>query len=195
MSVFYIFRHAQTNWNLEKRLQGHTDIPLNDLGRKQATALKQKFSNIKLDCAYSSDLVRASETAQIALIDHNVEIHQTSRLREVDMGEATGLTHDQLNQRYENLWDAFLSPKKEDLEMRFPGGESKKEHLDKTIAFLKEISSNHNSIGISTHGGVILKLLQYCFNYDESFNIRVTNCCLHEFELLNGDIKYIKEIN
>lgn len=195
MTTFYIFRHGQTDWNLERRLQGHTDIPLNDCGIEQAAALKSKLSSIKLDCVYSSDLVRASETAKLALENHDIEIHYTSRLREVNMGEATGLTHDQLNERYGNLWDAFLSPKKEDLEMRFPGGESKKEHLDKTLIFLKEIASNHQSIGISTHGGVILKLLQYCFNYDENFNIKVTNCCLHELELIDGDIKYIKEIS
>lgn len=61
----YLVRHGQTNWNLEGRIQGQTNIPLNDKGRKQAQQAKEKLQNIPIDLIICSPLMRARETAEI----------------------------------------------------------------------------------------------------------------------------------
>src|SRR5271167_231879 len=66
-ALFYIVRHGQTDWNVEKRIQGCTDIPLNDRGREQAFELGKKLKDVDFAFCFSSDLQRAAETARIIL--------------------------------------------------------------------------------------------------------------------------------
>ena len=71
---FYIFRHGQTDYNVEKRVQSFLDIPLNSNGIAQAQALAKNLSNVQFDCIYSSTLSRAFDTAKIVLGDREVKI-------------------------------------------------------------------------------------------------------------------------
>ena len=86
----YIARHGQTDWNMELRMQGHTDIPLNETGLAQAEMLAERFKHIPIDKIFSSDLCRASETANIINKHHNVEIILDEGLREVSYGHLEG---------------------------------------------------------------------------------------------------------
>ena len=63
--MIYLVRHGQTDWNIEKKTQGHTDIPLNGTGKRQAEELAEKIADLKIDRIISSDLLRARETAEI----------------------------------------------------------------------------------------------------------------------------------
>ena len=63
----YIARHGQTDWNVQHKAQGRTDIPLNDIGKKQAAELRNQIKDIEFDAVYASPLKRATETAQIAI--------------------------------------------------------------------------------------------------------------------------------
>src|SRR5262245_46711037 len=91
-TTFLIARHGETDWNRERRWQGHADPPLNDLGREQACALAERLRADPLDAIYSSDLARARETAEI--VGRRLGID--ARLREVDVGEWSGLTTPEL---------------------------------------------------------------------------------------------------
>ena len=71
--MIYIVRHGQTDWNLEHRIQGHMDIPLNDNGRRDAKRAKEELKDIEFDVVFSSPLSRALETAQI-ITDHDIII-------------------------------------------------------------------------------------------------------------------------
>lgn len=96
-----VVRHGQTQWNKQKRLQGKTDIPLNDHGIGQAKALAQALKNFWLiDRIITSPLKRAKETAAFCakLCDRPLEIDE--RLTEIDFGEWEGLTFDQICVRY-----------------------------------------------------------------------------------------------
>ncbi|WP_198661612.1 histidine phosphatase family protein [Lewinella sp. IMCC34183] len=85
-------RHGITDWNLDKRVQGHTDIPLNEKGKLQAKALAGRLTNEDWDLIYSSDLSRAKETAGTIAEAKGVPVKLDHRLREMDCGAVEGTT-------------------------------------------------------------------------------------------------------
>jgi broad specificity phosphatase PhoE len=89
-------RHGRTAWNADKRFQGHTDIPLDEEGRAQASALASLLAGQRIDAAASSDLVRAAETARIVLASHDVPPRLDPDWREMQFGEWEGLTWAQI---------------------------------------------------------------------------------------------------
>ena len=91
---FFLFRHGQTQWNLEKRCQGQTDIPLNETGLKQAKELANKFSEINLEVIYSSDLKRAFQTAEIISYEKGIPLLTSEKLREFSLGHQLTLSQE-----------------------------------------------------------------------------------------------------
>ena len=89
--MLYIMRHGRTDWNDLHKLQGRTDIPLNDEGRRMAEKAAEEYRGIPLDVCWSSPLVRALETAEIVLRGRNVPVFTDNRLREMSFGEYEGL--------------------------------------------------------------------------------------------------------
>lgn len=85
--MIYIVRHGQTDWNLEGRYAGRTDVPLNDKGIQQAEKIKEELKNIKFDKVFSSPLIRAYKTAQI-ICDN--EIINDNRIIERSNGDLEG---------------------------------------------------------------------------------------------------------
>ena len=97
-----VLRHGQSEWNAVKRWQGAADIPLNDLGRRQAIETAERLATLGLAIAgmWSSDLVRAHETASIIATRLGVEAVTTDdRLREAHAGEWQGMTPDEIELR------------------------------------------------------------------------------------------------
>jgi broad specificity phosphatase PhoE len=93
-------RHGETDWNAERRFQGHADPPLNALGRQQAAELGERLQGVPLTAIYSSDLARAAETARIAGVKLGLEPEARSELREIDVGEWSGLTFPEIEERF-----------------------------------------------------------------------------------------------
>jgi probable phosphoglycerate mutase len=98
--MLLLARHGETDWNLERRWQGHADRPLTSTGRAQARALAALLDGGRLDGVYSSDLARARETAELAVASFGLGVRLDERLREVDVGEWTGLTPAEVEARY-----------------------------------------------------------------------------------------------
>lgn len=92
-----VTRHGQTDWNVERRLQGWADNPINETGKNQALALREKLKDVKIDICYASSLRRAAETAQIILghtgsdIAPKCPIRYDKRLRERGFGRIDSL--------------------------------------------------------------------------------------------------------
>lgn len=84
--MLYIMRHGKTDWNVIHKLQGRTDIPLNNEGREMAKAASKECQKIHLDICYCSPLIRAKETAEIVLQNRNVPIIYDDRLKEMCFG-------------------------------------------------------------------------------------------------------------
>lgn len=88
--TIYLVRHGETEWNVEKRIQGHKDIPLNEKGKAQAVMLGEKLKKIKFDAVFSSDLIRAKRTAEIILLEKKLAVQTTKALRERYFGKYQG---------------------------------------------------------------------------------------------------------
>ena len=125
--VLFLFRHGQTDWNREGRLQGHTDTPLNATGLAQAEALAQRLLAHRLDAVVSSDLTRALTTARIIAEISGVPLLTDSGLREVSVGLAEGLLWEEAKARFgAELTERWYS----DDNVAFPGGETGYANLD-----------------------------------------------------------------
>jgi broad specificity phosphatase PhoE len=145
-------RHGQSEWNAENRWQGHSESPLSELGREQATALGRRLlkSPYAFDAVYSSDLGRALETARLAL--PNVEIRIDPRLREIHFGAFEGRAFDQLDpaQRDEvSSW--WRSP----YDRALPGGGESMAELRSRVDSWRLEQEAGLRIAVFTHGGVI----------------------------------------
>jgi broad specificity phosphatase PhoE len=105
MTIFYLIRHGETDWNIQGRWQGHTDVPLNAIGRAQAQRLAERLRDegAHFDAIYSSDLQRAWETAGALGAALDLAPQPLQALREIDVGGWGGLTHAQLLARDPDL--------------------------------------------------------------------------------------------
>jgi broad specificity phosphatase PhoE len=100
MQRLILVRHGETVWNAEGRLQGQTDIPLNEAGRRQAHQLAARLAGETIDAAVSSDLQRAMETARIVAGPHRLIVRADARLRQSHRGKWEGLTYAEIERLY-----------------------------------------------------------------------------------------------
>jgi len=160
--MIYIIRHGQTDWNIEHRTQGQTDIALNTNGIKQAELITRKIVNLKIDNIISSDLKRAYMTAQIINKNFNKNIKTDKRLREFCFGTLEGITRDKITQE---IWDDFNKNPKQF------NAETKKEIFNRIKSFIDDIKSNNinkNTL-VVTHGGPI-RMIKYYLDNGDNFN-------------------------
>ena len=141
MTELLLVRHGETDWNAEGKLQGHTDRPLNDYGRRQAEALADRLAGEDIDAVYASDLSRARETAEILAAKHGLTVVVDPDLREKNWGNWEGLTSD------------------ERLHVEFEG-ETSEAHRDRMLTAVERIVERHpeGRIVVVTHGGSLRRI-------------------------------------
>lgn len=143
MKKISLIRHGETDWNVEQRIQGHTDIPLNATGMRQAQQRAKTLQHEPFDACFSSDLSRAHQTAQALIEGRSIPLHLDTRLRERRHGPLEGLrVHE-----YHAI----------DAEQRKRLVESPEAVVERLFSFFDEVS--HSNILIVTHGGVMKALL------------------------------------
>lgn len=154
MGRWFIVRHGETEWNAQGRIQGHTDVVLSQKGQQQALRLAHRLAEEPIDLAYSSDLSRAKETAQIILSNHEAPFHTTPRLRERYYGVFEGLTAEERNHRYPEQFAASLV---KDLDFAPTGGESTRQTCERMATLVTELKANHldDSVLVVGHGGTL----------------------------------------
>ena len=158
--ILFVFRHGETDWNREGRLQGHTDTPLNATGLAQARALAEKLLPHRLDAVVSSDLSRALTTAQIVAQTLGIPLFIEPGLREVNVGAAEGLLWAEAKTRFgEGLTERWYS----DGDVAFPGGETGIATRQRGLAGLRRFAALHHyrRVGVSTHGAMVRQLMQH----------------------------------
>jgi broad specificity phosphatase PhoE len=100
VTTILLARHGESDWNRERRWQGHADRPLTERGREQAAALAERLRAIALDAVYSSDLERARDTAAAVAEAQGLDVRVLAGLREVDVGSWSGLTRADAEARF-----------------------------------------------------------------------------------------------
>lgn len=152
-TTLVLVRHGETPWNVEGRIQGHTDIALNPLGLAQAAAVGGRLATERFDAIYSSDLQRAYSTA-LPVAGDPARIVREPRLRERHLGVLQGLDGREALERQPAAWKAFKS---RDPEAALDGGESLGEFARRTVAFIEEARSRHagGRVLVVTHGGLL----------------------------------------
>lgn len=188
--MIYLVRHGQTDWNLEKKTQGHTDISLNENGKEQAKLVSKVIKNYKIDKIYSSDLLRAKETAEIINENFGLDIILDNRLREINYGDLEGVPRPTLTQ---DVWDVFNNNPEE------LNAEPITKVFNRIKSFFDELDYNKNII-IVTHGGALRTIMYYINNrdsfdkkiYDEKYrDTKINNGAFFECNLLDSSIKEI----
>jgi probable phosphoglycerate mutase len=154
----YLARHGETDDNLEPiRVQGFTDTPLNDTGRRQAAELAQRVEPLGLRSLWSSDLMRARETAEIVESRLGLEVHLDSRLREANRGRWEGRRFVDIERQCPDLYAGW---RRAGPSFRFPGGESLLEQSQRVIAALAAIRASSDLPALVVcHGGSIKVVL------------------------------------
>ena len=89
--LLYIVRHGETDWNKAGKVQGRTDIPLNERGRYLAEATAEGMKDVRIDFCYTSPLIRAKETAQIILGEREIPLVEEKRIEEICFGKCEGM--------------------------------------------------------------------------------------------------------
>ena len=149
-----IIRHGETDWNVEKRIQGHTDIPLNDTGRAQAQAMAGTAAQQRFDAIYSSDLMRARETAAVLAQREAHEVKLLAQLRERHYGIFQGLTAAQGAELYPAAYARYLARDPDD---RLETGESLSGFAARVVAGIDWLVRHHGGqrLAVVCHSGVL----------------------------------------
>ena len=157
-TTILLVRHGQTDWNLAHRWQGHLDIPLNETGRRQARLLACRLATLPIKAIYTSDLVRASETAEIVAKQLNIQPILDPALRERNGGRFQALTFDELQDRYPEIWRRVR------LENATPpGGESLLVVAERLTGAYEAIGRRHKGemVILVSHGGALNLLISH----------------------------------
>jgi probable phosphoglycerate mutase len=157
-----LIRHGETAWNVERRLQGHIDIGLNEAGEQQAHALGKALRSTKIEAVISSDLLRARQTAQAVVSDNldacNLSMRLDAQLRERCFGGFEGLTYPELQKRYPTEYAAWIA---REVDAQLPAGMRKAENFAEF--YLRVIQAlgrwgarfTGKTIAVVAHGGVL----------------------------------------
>ena len=188
----YLVRHGETGWNRIHKLQGQSDIELNDVGRELAKVTAEGLKDIEFDLIYSSPLKRAYETALILRRDRQQDILTDSRLLEIDFGAGEGGPIPKRNDKtsdpiynFEFDMDNYIPPK---------GGETFDEIFKRTADFWdKEIvplKDRCENILIVGHGCMNRTILNRILNrpLKDFWNIKLDNCAVSVIELTGNEV-------
>lgn len=147
-------RHGETDWNVGARIQGHTDVGLNDHGRRQARRVARALADEALCAVYSSDLARAASTAAPIAAAAGVPLHTDAALRERAFGIFEGLGFDELEQRWP---DEVRRWRQRDPDFGPEGGETLRVFYRRCVDAVLAIAARHpgEHIVVVSHGGVL----------------------------------------
>ena len=152
MTQILLARHGETDWNLGRRVQGHTDIPLNATGIAQAHSLANQLSGELLVAVYASDLARARDTAAAVAARHGLPVSIDPDLREKNFGSWEGLTDVEITERYPDAKRGAWGD-----------GETTEAVAERVVAALSRVGEAHPNglVLVVSHGGPLRAALAH----------------------------------
>jgi probable phosphoglycerate mutase len=191
MTLLYLVRHGETDWNRARRIQGSTDIPLNDTGRSQAAATGRLLARRRWDRIVSSPLSRAVETARLIGAEVGIdEVETLPELVERSYGDAEGLTGEELAERFPPV-HSYGGLDGRDV----PGRELREAVAARVIPAMLAYAEAHpgENVIVTTHGGVIRSVLNtVAADDDRHRGQQVTNGSIHSFLVEDGGLTLIE---
>lgn len=177
----YIVRHARTDWNAERRIQGSTERSLDEVGRQEAREMGQKLSSLPITAVYASPMQRTRETAAFITSHHSCEVFYDHALREGAFGSIEGMTWEEYHRDFAQqiLLRNQISKEERFVFKMDPGAESPAEIAERALPALHQICIKHpgSHIVVVTHGGVMKTLLAHIGGYDDR-KILISNAAL-----------------
>jgi broad specificity phosphatase PhoE len=157
----FLVRHGETEWNRTKRAQGLADVDLNEQGRRQAEATAARLASEPVDAVYASDLARARDTAVPIAERHGLSVVEDPDFREIDQGEWTGLSADEIWSRWPDLRGARHHSRR-------PGGESPAQVRARNLAALQRVVESHpgGTVVVVGHGGALRWVAAEALGFD-----------------------------
>lgn len=153
MTKLWLVRHGQTDWNLTGKWQGQdSDAPgLNDTGHAQVLTICEQLKGGKFSAIYSSDLLRARQTAEMIAESLGLPVTLEWRLREINLGEWEGMPSEEIEAKYPM---ELAARAQNSFYERAPNGESPHEVADRVLMAINEIAHKHpdESVLIVAHG-------------------------------------------
>ena len=197
MPKLILLRHLQSQWNLENRFTGWTDVPLSKEGIENAKTVSEKIAGVKIDKIYTSPLIRNRETTRLIsenLGQKDMPIIVNKALDERNYGKLQGLNKDEVKKQYGEeqvkLW-------RRSYEVAPPGGESLQDVYKRTTPFFKEHIENDlkygkNVLVVASHNS-LRALVKYIENIsdDEIINLEISYGGVLEYEFKSGIYKKI----
>lgn len=191
MTVIGFVRHGNTDWNRERRAQGHTDVPLNALGRQQAEAIGKRLEHESWDIIISSDLSRAWETAVSIGSYMNKKVVADQRLREISLGQVEGTTEEERIAKWGKDWRQLSL-----------GMETTAEIQSRGVGFIEDCVRRYagQRILAVSHGGLISNTLDALFPNEERAHVENTSYSIIRFNedrwecLLYNCIQHLESI-
>lgn len=184
MSRLLLVRHGLTEYNEDRRFMGYSDIELSAAGQRQAERLRDYLADEKIDAAYSSDLKRTMEMAEIIIAERKININPCPELRECDYGNCEGLTFGEISSRYPRVAEMCIDFT---LELSFPEGECFTDFFERTSRFIERLSRHgrEETVLISSHSGPLKILLCRLLGIadDHWWQLRVSNASLSIVEI------------
>ncbi len=186
-----LIRHGRTEWNVQGRVQGRTDIPLDETGTMQAQAVAKRLACEKIDAIYASPLSRAYDTAAAIAAYHPCEITKAEELTEIRFGAWEGKTAKELEAQYADLWQDWnwvLHPET----CRKMGAESADEILQRTLSALQRAyceNAKDAAVVFVSHTMPIKLLTAFLIGLPSSKirRMKLANCSLTEISVLAPD--------
>lgn len=181
-----LIRHGQTQWNSESRVQGRTDIPLNDLGRLQAEAIAERLKSRSFDAVYASPLSRARDTAEAIARRSGHTVLLDEDLIEIRFGKWEGMTSEQLSATYRELFNDWTWIEREE-DCAAMEAESQQELASRSVRFVERLMSRYpENARILVVGHTMptkLIIAHYIgLPYGRIRSLRLENCAYNELE-------------
>ena len=164
MTTLLLIRHGQTDWNIEKRYTGQSDIELNETGREQARYLAERLQNAPPEVIVTSDLRRARETASIIASVCELPIHIDARLREINQGVWEGILLLDVKTKFAK---EFAARRANPLTVSAPNGETVGQVRERVLEAVKDITQKHPNrrVAVVAHGLVLALIKVYAYNH------------------------------
>lgn len=183
-----LVRHGETDWNKQRRVQGLSNLGLNETGRKQADALARALRKEKVDVIYTSPLRRARETARAISRFHRVEVVTIDGLKELDVGEVDGMTYEEMKVHHSEFFAKWMV---DFTSVRLPGGGFLPELQNECCSAIQDVvkreceTSVNRTVVAVTHFFPILSIVCNTLGVDLShcrrLRLDVASMCVFEF--------------